>query len=205
MRECRSWGSVRGVLGDRHPYRDQALEPTHRYCCHIRVKPNGGRTTTSAMGLPRCAPLWIPKQAPCSARPFAATVLRSSASYWISLRKTCPRIWKSISFWTTLRPTRPLPSALAGFGIDLPDASQEIPGQAATLQYLGKLSSHCGENVERAGSRYGRGGAFPNQPCAPIARALSADAGAGNVQRPSKSGGSSRRSETYRQFSSRVL
>jgi transposase len=28
MRECRSWGSVRGVLGDRHPYRDQALNRT---------------------------------------------------------------------------------------------------------------------------------------------------------------------------------
>jgi transposase len=28
MRECRSWGSVRGVLGDRHPYRDQALDRT---------------------------------------------------------------------------------------------------------------------------------------------------------------------------------
>jgi hypothetical protein len=23
MREIRTWGSVRGVLGDRHPYRDQ--------------------------------------------------------------------------------------------------------------------------------------------------------------------------------------
>ena len=28
MRECRWWGSVRGVLGDRHPYRDQALNRT---------------------------------------------------------------------------------------------------------------------------------------------------------------------------------
>jgi len=28
MRECRTWGSVRGVLGDRHPYRDQALDRT---------------------------------------------------------------------------------------------------------------------------------------------------------------------------------
>ena len=25
MRECRSWGSVRGVLGDWHPYRDPTL------------------------------------------------------------------------------------------------------------------------------------------------------------------------------------
>ena len=25
MRSCRSWGSVRGVLGNRHPYRDRLL------------------------------------------------------------------------------------------------------------------------------------------------------------------------------------
>ena len=28
MRECRPWGSVRGVPGDRYPYRDQALQRT---------------------------------------------------------------------------------------------------------------------------------------------------------------------------------
>lgn len=28
MRECRTWGSVRGVLGDWHPYRDQCGDAT---------------------------------------------------------------------------------------------------------------------------------------------------------------------------------
>jgi len=28
MRAIRTWGSVRGVLGDRHPYRDQRWEAT---------------------------------------------------------------------------------------------------------------------------------------------------------------------------------
>ena len=28
MREIRTWGSVRGVLSDRHPYRDQRRDAT---------------------------------------------------------------------------------------------------------------------------------------------------------------------------------
>ena len=58
MRECRSWGSVRGAVSNDHPYRDQALDRTQPLLPMQPGQLERGPTTINATGPRPYLPLW---------------------------------------------------------------------------------------------------------------------------------------------------